>query len=109
MTDEQRDCRACALEACQRVSLYPSDMKVNEFVTRACQELVAAQELSCPIGPANYTEGLLTFREHFRACLEAKGYQGFAVFLQALCHTEPSQPAVPATWATWCDFHADRL
>ena len=108
MSDEERDCRACALEACKRVALYPSDMTVGEFVKRSCKELVDAEDLLCPIGPP-YSHVLKTFRESFRACLENKGYEDFAVFLQALCHTEPDEPTVHSTWATWCRFHADRL
>ena len=108
ISDEERDCRACALAACKRVQLYPSDMTVGDFVKRSCRELVDAEGLSCPIGPP-YTDVLKTFREHFRACLEDKGHQGFAVFLQALCHSEPDEPTVLSTWATWCRFHADRL
>jgi hypothetical protein len=109
ISDGERDCRSCALEACKRVALYPKEMTVPQFITRACVELVKAEELSCPIGPPDYTDGLKAFREHFRACLEAKGHQGFAIFLQALCNSEPDQPTVPSTWATWCRFHADRL
>jgi hypothetical protein len=109
ISDDERDCRACALKACQRVGLYPAEMTVAEFVKRSCNELVEAEELSCPIGPTDFTDGLKTFREHFRACLKDKGHVGFAIFLQALCNSEPNQPLVPSTWATWCRFHADRL
>jgi hypothetical protein len=109
LSDVERDCRSCALEACKRVSLYPAGMTITQFLTHSCVELVQAEELSCPIGPDDYTDGLKTFREHFRECLNEKGYEGFGIFLQALCHSEPNQPTVPATWASWCRFHADHL
>jgi hypothetical protein len=109
ISDEERDCRTCALEACKRVGLYPAAMTVADFVKHSCLELLEAEELSCPIGPLDFTDGLKTFREHFRACLKANGHEGFAIFLQALCHSEPNQPTLPSTWATWCRFHADRL
>ena len=109
LSNEERDCRACALEAAKRVGLYPSNMTVTEFVARKCVELVRAEKLTCPIGPADYTDALKVFREHFRGCLNEKGHAGFAIFLQALCHSEPNQPDVPASWATWCRFHADQL
>jgi hypothetical protein len=109
MSQEERDCRACALEACNRVGLYPADMTITDFVQRSCAELVEAEELTCPIGASDFTDGLKTFREHFRQCLKDKGHDGFAIFLQALCNSEPDQPTVPSTWATWCRFHADRL
>jgi hypothetical protein len=109
LSDEERDCRACALEACKRVGLYPASMTIGEFIKRSCVELVEAEELTCPIGAADFTDGLKAFREAFRGCLKEKGYEGFAIFLQALCQSEPNQPDVSASWATWCRFHADRL
>lgn len=109
LSDEERDCRACALAAAIRVGLYPSNMTVTDFVARQCVELVTAEQLTCPISPADYTDTLKTFREHFRECLKNKGHEGFVIFLQALCHSEPNQPTVPASWATWCRFHADQL
>ena len=108
-SQEETDCRACALHACKQVGLYPRSMTVGEFITRKCVELVEAEHLTCPISPQDYTDGLIKFREQFRGCLEEKGYSGFAVYLQVLCHSEPEQPEVPASWAYWCRYHADRL
>lgn len=101
MGSSTRDSRECAHEACRSVGLYRS-LSLQQFLARPCVELVEAERLTCPIGPSDYTDGLLKFRERYRSCLERRGYSGFAIYLQRLCDTG-------ASWNYWCTYHAQRL
>jgi hypothetical protein len=101
MGDPFQDSRKCSHEACRSVGLY-RDLPLEKFLIRKCMELIDAEELTCPIGPSDYTDGLITFREVYRGCLERCGYEGFAVFLQRLCDAG-------ASWEDWSAFHAERL
>jgi hypothetical protein len=40
ISDDERDCRACALEACKRVGLYPASMTIGDFVKRTIGDFV---------------------------------------------------------------------
>lgn len=101
MGDPFRDSRECSHEACKSVGLY-RDISLKKFLVRKCFELIDAEELTCPIGPSDYTDGLIKFRKRYRDCLERRGYEGFSLYLQRLCDTD-------ASWEDWSVFHADRL
>ena len=102
-TQEELDVRSCVLKACHRVGLYRQIANPNstEFLDRSCKELVTLSGDSCPIGPP-YNNGLMTFRQAMRLCLEDKGYSGFKIFLQKLCTRA-------YTWKDFCEYHADGL
>ncbi|MDH3216435.1 MAG: hypothetical protein OEN01_09115 [Candidatus Krumholzibacteria bacterium] len=99
----EQDVRQCTLAACHRVRLYKRIVHPNSprFLDRPCNELVIESGESCPVGPP-YNDYLMTFRQRLRTCLQDKGYDGFAIYLQRLCTDE-------FTWRDFCRYHADRL
>jgi len=106
MPSSESDVRTSALKACRAVGLYP-DLALAQFLERHCAELVVGAEAKCPLDPGGYTDGLLKFREIFRAELEARGHAGFKVYLQRLCDQEAT--GQPAKWTHWCRYHADQI
>lgn len=101
MASAEQDSRECTNDACKSVGLY-RDLVLAQFLRRKCAELIDAEELTCPIGPTDYTDGLIKFRERFRSCLQQRGYSDFPIYLQRLCDKG-------ATWEDWSVFHAERL
>lgn len=102
MSQREADCRACTLRACHRVGLYThiSDPESDEFLGRACAELVTASNDQCPVAPP-YNDVLMTFRQRYRSCLKDEGYKKIRIYLQRLCTED-------WTWQTWCRYHSRR-
>jgi len=109
MATREEDIRACVLEGCHRVGLYPqlADPNGDAFLDRVATELVEAADEVCPVAPP-YGDVLMTFREAMRTCLVDKDYTRISIFLQRLCSTK-SPGGDPFTWRDFCKWHVPRI
>ena len=109
MATREEDIRACVLDACHRVGLYPQldDFNGTEFLDRLAKELVEAADETCEVAPP-YGDILMTFREAMRTCLIDRGYDRISIFLQRLCSTK-APDGDPFTWRDFCKWHVPRV